>query len=82
MGSIREVMLGRQEEIKPLGQPGKYVSFPSTSLLLPFFNEYELSLCMKQRRKQEYMLLTDRGMFQGLAASVVQTSLLSNLCKK
>ena len=31
-------MLGRQEEIKPLGQPGQYVNFPSTSLLLPFFN--------------------------------------------
>ena len=26
-------MLGRQEEIKPLGKPGQYVSFPSTSLL-------------------------------------------------
>ena len=41
-GSRREVMLGRQEEIKPLGQPGQYVSFPSTSLLLPFFNDNEL----------------------------------------
>ena len=29
-------MLGRQEEIKPLGKPGQYDSFPSTSLLVPF----------------------------------------------
>ena len=40
-------MLGRQEEIKPLGQPGQYyVSFPSTSLLLPFWIENELSFCV------------------------------------
>ena len=43
-GSKREVMLRRQEEIKPLGQPGQYVIFPSTSLLVPFFNDNELSL--------------------------------------
>ena len=35
-GSRREVMLARQEKIKPLGQPGQYDSFPSTSLILPF----------------------------------------------
>ena len=35
--SRREVMLGRQEEIKPLlGQLGQYLGFPSTSLLLHF----------------------------------------------
>ena len=32
-----------RKEIKPLGQPGQYDSFPSTSLLLPFFNDNELS---------------------------------------
>ena len=37
-------MLGRQEENKPLGQLGQYVGFPSTSLLLPFWTENELSL--------------------------------------
>ena len=42
-GSGREVKLGRQEEIKPIGQPGQHVSFPFTSLLLPFFNDNELS---------------------------------------
>ena len=36
-------MLGRQEEIKPIGQPWQYDRFPSTSLLLPFFNDNELS---------------------------------------
>ena len=36
--------LGRQEEIKPLGQPGQYVRFPFTSLPLPFWTENELSL--------------------------------------
>ena len=34
-----EVMLGRQIEIKPLGQPGQYV----TSLPLPLFNDNEQS---------------------------------------
>ena len=43
-GSRREVMLGRQEEIKPLGQPGQYMHFPFTSLSLPFLTENELSL--------------------------------------
>ena len=43
-GSEREVTLGRQEEIKPIGQPGQYVFFPFTSLLPPFFNDNELSL--------------------------------------
>ena len=38
-------MLGRQEEIKLLGQPGQYVRFPFTSLPLPFWIEYELSYC-------------------------------------
>ena len=36
-------MLGRQVEIKPLGQLGQYLGFPSTSLLLHFFNDNELS---------------------------------------
>ena len=36
-------MLGRQEEIQPLGQLGQYLGFPSTSLLLHFFNDNELS---------------------------------------
>ena len=47
-GSRREVMLGRQEEIKPLGQPGQYISFPYTSLLLPFLMNYPyVSLTLK-----------------------------------
>ena len=33
--------------IKPLGQIGQYDSFPSTSLLLPFINDNELSICDK-----------------------------------
>ena len=39
-------MLGRQEEIKPIGQPGQYVGFPSLPLPLPFtiiFIDNELS---------------------------------------
>ena len=40
-------MLGRQEEIKPLRQLGQYVGFPSTSLLLPFFNDNELPSCVQ-----------------------------------
>ena len=35
--------MGGQEEIKPLGQTGQYVSFPSTFLLLPFLSDNELS---------------------------------------
>ena len=42
-GSRREVMLGRQEEIKPLGQPGPYMRFPFTSLSLHSLTENELS---------------------------------------
>ena len=37
-------MLGRQEEIMVLGQPGQYVRFPFTSLALPFWTENELFL--------------------------------------
>ena len=41
--SGRKVTLGRQEEIKPLGQSRQYDRFPSTSLPLPFFTENVLS---------------------------------------
>ena len=44
-GSRREVMLGRQEEIKPQRQPGQYYSFPSTTL----FNGNELFSCVPRQ---------------------------------
>ena len=36
-------MLGRQEEIKPLGQPGQYMRFLSLPFYYPTINDHELS---------------------------------------
>ena len=53
-------MLGRQEEIKPLGQLVQYVSFPSTSLLLHFFNDNELSYSAPRQQLIQLKVVKNR----------------------
>ena len=50
-------MLGRQEEIKPLGQPGQYMPFPFTFLLLPFINDNKLSYSHYEQNVTQFLII-------------------------